>query len=187
MSPVDMRLCRQTTCLARPDRSAGRGHQQRRAGARFPPRGTVRFVRKALAAGVLLACLWVASACRTPHNERSALCDALGAPVHGIDEITWDNGLTRQRATWGTLLDSGILASDAATRRSAAEAVRTDTEGFDEVLKAAPDSLRPHLERLRLILLEPDVVETRRDDPVIVESVRAVRDASRPDMCDWVR
>lgn len=136
----------------------------------------------------LLACVWAASACSAPQEaDGSALCDALAAPVPGIGEITWDNGITRQEANWATLLDSGILDSDEASRSAAADAVESDAEGFERVLDAAPESLRPDLERLRIVLVKPDEIEVRRGDPLVVDSVRAVRDATPPDVCGWMR
>jgi hypothetical protein len=107
--------------------------------------------------------------------------------VPGIDEIVGDNGFTLQEANWATLLDSGILDSNAASRRAAADAVGSDTDGFERVLDAAPKPLRPDLERLRAVLLKPEQIEERRADPVVVESVQAVRDATPPDVCGWVR
>ncbi|HPU39849.1 MAG TPA: hypothetical protein PLS63_09760 [Microthrixaceae bacterium] len=137
---------------------------------------------------LLLACVAPASACSAPEAaEGSPLCDALAAPVPGIDEIVWDDGFTRQEANWATLLDSGILDSDEASRSAAAVAVGSDTEGFEEVLDAAPASLRPDLERLRAVLVNPEQIEERRADPVVVESVQVVRDATPPDVCGWVR
>jgi hypothetical protein len=115
------------------------------------------------------------------------LCDALGVPVAGIDEIVGDNGVTRQEASWATLLDSGILDSNEASRSAAADAVGSDAEGFERVLDAAPESLRPDLERLRALLVKPEQIEERRADPLVVESVQAVRDATPPDVCGWVR
>lgn len=140
------------------------------------------------AASVLLAFMWVLSGCGGPQqSEGSPLCDALAAQVPGIDEIAWENGLTRQQATWGTLLDSGILESDEATRRAAAVAVQADTKGFDRVMDAAPGSLRPDLELLRSLLLDPDAIEEGRDDVDINEAVQAVVRASPPDVCGWMR
>ena len=77
-----------------------------------------RSVRKrAAAVGLLLAFMSTTPACSAPEEaEGSALCDALGAPVPGIDEIVGDNGFTRQEANWATLLDSGILDSVEASR-----------------------------------------------------------------------
>lgn len=140
------------------------------------------------AVGLVLACVSAASACSGPDAaEGSALCDALGAPVPGIDEIVGDNGFTRQQANWATLLDSGILDSDEASRRAAAAAVASDIEGFERVLDAAPESLHPDLERLRAVLTSPEQIEGRRADPVVRESVQAVRDATPPDVCGWMR
>jgi hypothetical protein len=107
--------------------------------------------------------------------------------VPGIDEIVWDNGFTRQEANWSTLLDSGILDSDEASRSAAAVAVRSDTEGFEEVLDAAPASLRPDLKRLRAVLVNPEQIEDRRADPVAVQSVQVVRDTTPPHVCGWMR
>jgi len=137
---------------------------------------------------LLLACVCAASACSAPEGaEGSPTCDALAAPVPGIDVLVWDNGFTRQEATWATLLDSGILRSDEASRNAAADAVRSGTEGFERVLDAAPESLQPDLERLRGVLVTPDEIEERRADPLVVGSVQAVRDATPPDVCGWVR
>jgi hypothetical protein len=85
------------------------------------------------------------------------------------------------------LLDSGILDSDSTSRSEAALAVGSDTEGFQRVLDAAPESLRPDLELLRSVLIRPDENGQRRGDPVVVESVRAVRAATPPDVCGWMR
>jgi hypothetical protein len=111
----------------------------------------------------------------------------LDAPVAGVDEIVWDNGITRKTASWATLLDSGILRSDDASRRAAADAVRSDHDGFERVRDAAPASLRPDLERLLELLADSDEAKKRRADPLVVDSVRAVRDATPPDVCGWVR
>lgn len=148
-----------------------------------------RSVRKrAVAVGLLLACVATTQACSAPEEaEGSALCDALGAPVPGIDEIVGDNGFTRQEANWATLLDSGILDSNAASRRAAADAAGSDTDGFERVLDAAPAPLRPDLERLRAVLMRPEQIEEHRSDPVVVESVQAVRDATPPEVCSWMR
>lgn len=140
------------------------------------------------AVGLVLACVSAASACSGPEGaEGSALCDALAASVPGIDEIVGDNGFTRQEANWGTLLDSGILDSDEASRRAVADAVGSDTEGFERVLDAAPESLHPDLERLRAVLTRPEQIDERGADPVVRESVQAVRDATPPDVCAWMR
>lgn len=154
-----------------------------------PGAAYTRPVRKrAAAVGLLLACVATAPACSAPEEaEGSALCDALAAPVAGIDELVGDNGFTRQEANWATLLDSGILDSDEASRSAAAAAAGSDTEGFERVLDAAPESLRPDLERLRAVLMEPEQIEERRADPVVVESVQVVRDATPPDVCGWAR
>lgn len=148
-----------------------------------------RLVRKRVVATCgMLACLLVSLACGGPQQaEGSPLCDALANRVRGINTIVWENGFTQEEATWGTLLDAGILKSDESTRRVAAAAVRADTEGFDEVMAAAPESLRPDLLRLRLVLLDPDSIESNRDDPDIVESIQAVLEASPPQVCNWVR
>lgn len=144
--------------------------------------------KRAAAVGLLLAFVSTAPACSGPEEaEGSALCDALGAPVPGIDEIVGDNGFTRQEATWATLLDSGILDSDEASRSAAADAVGSDTDGFERVLDAAPEPLRPDLERLRAVLMKPEQIGQRRTDPLVVESVQAVRDATPPDVCGWMR
>lgn len=144
--------------------------------------------KRAAALGLFLACVSTASACSAPEGaEGSALCEALAAPVPGIDEIVGDNGFTRQEANWATLLDSGILDSDESSRSAAADAVGSDIEGFERVLDAAPGSLRPDLERLRAVLLQPEEIGQRRGDPDVVESVRAVRDATPPDVCGWMR
>lgn len=128
------------------------------------------------------------SACGGPWEAAgSPFCDALGAPVPGIKEIVWDNGFTRGVATWGSLLDDGIRQADAATRHAAAEAVRADTEGFETVMETAPDELRPQLRQLRSLLLDPDAVLQRREDPDVVAAVRSVTDASPPDVCGWMR
>jgi hypothetical protein len=85
------------------------------------------------------------------------------------------------------VLYAAILHGDAATRTAVARAVRSDTEGFERVLEAAPASLRPDLALLREVLLVPEQIEARRGDPVVVEAIDAVIVASPPRVCDWVR
>ena len=143
--------------------------------------------KRATAVGLLLACVSAASACSPQGAEGSALCDALAAPVPGIDEIVWDNGFTRQEANWATLLDSGIIDSDEATQRASAAAVKGDNKGFEQVLDVAPSSLRPDLQLLRDVLMKPDEVEVLRVEPSVVEAIHAVRNATPPDVCGWVR
>ncbi|HTO00416.1 MAG TPA: hypothetical protein VL068_07050, partial [Microthrixaceae bacterium] len=117
-------------------------------------------LRRAFATCGLLACLVMSLGCSGPEQvEGTPLCDALAKPVRGIETIVWDNGFTRGEATWGTVMDAGILKSDEPTRQAAAIAVRGDTEGFDAVMAAAPDYLRPHLLRLRSVLLDPDSIK----------------------------
>lgn len=101
--------------------------------------------------------------------------------------ISWDNGYTSAEATWGALLDDGILEGDRPTLEAAAAAVRRPSNGFDRVLAAAPEDLRPALERLDKLLRDPDAVVTRRNDPAVGADIKAVTDATPPELCGWLR
>ena len=135
---------------------------------------------------MLAACLAMGSGCSAPRLG-APLCDTLAASVPRLEEITWENGITRTEATWAALLDSGVLHADASSRDAASAALRLDPNGFRDVMDAAPEDLRPHLERLRSLLLEPDDLVASRADEAVLESVQAVIDASPPERCGWVR
>ena len=147
--------------------------------------GVVRM--KTLGFGFPLAALLALGSCSSPREPPgSEFCDALGAQVQGIDVIVWENGFTRGQATWAALLHDGILHGNEASRTAAAKAVRSDTQGFERVIDAAPGPLRPDLLRLKAALLNPEEFETHRADPLVAESIQAVLIAPPSPGCNWV-
>ena len=157
------------TASARGSRGPGRVRRRSR---------TTAFVLTLLA-GVAGACGGLAQA------EGSPLCDALATPLTGIDTIRWDNGITRQEATWGTVLDAGVLEADEQTREALARAVIDDDDGFRRVLESAPQDLREQLEHLHGVVAAAD--PAGRDDPETVGAVEALRAAAPPEVCGSVR
>ncbi|CAN5564238.1 hypothetical protein BH10ACT3_BH10ACT3_12920 [soil metagenome] len=149
------------------------------AGERTEGGGLLRIALTAVVAVVALL-----PACS---DQDEAFCDALDADVVGIDTIHWDNGITAGEATWGTVFDDGIIQADEQSRVAAAVAVSADREGYRAVRASAPEELRPTLDRLHDLVLDPASSMARRDAPDVVADVNAVVVASPPDVCGWVR
>jgi hypothetical protein len=127
------------------------------------------------------ALLWT-SACS---DSQQAYCDVLTEPVPGIEYIKWDNGLTGAKATWGGLLEAGVTRADEETRQVAARAVRADDAGYQKVRSRAPEDVRPALDRLHRLLLDPAEGRAHRNDPEVLEDAAALRNAAHPERCGW--
>jgi hypothetical protein len=118
-------------------------------------------------------------------DDENAFCDALREKVPGIDFIHWDNGMTSGEATWAGLFVDGITHADSESRLAAAEAVREGSDGYQVVRSKAPEDLRPRLDRLRSLLLDPARSEAARDDPRVLDDIAALRATAHPESCGW--
>jgi len=109
----------------------------------------------ALVVAVTLSGLWLSWRATLIGNaapgldHRSPLCTALAEDVPGVGAIHWDNGITSSGSWWIQVLGSdGLQQADAASRERIAIGVAADSDGFQRLRSAAPENLRPALDRL---------------------------------------
>lgn len=116
-------------------------------------------------------------------GHRSALCASLAEDVPGVGTIHWDNGITAGGSAWIQVLGTdGLQYADSPSRERIATGVAADSDGFQRVRSAAPDDLRPALDRLRALALDPALAAARADDPALNDDIMAV---VRTSDCGW--
>lgn len=120
-------------------------------------------------------------------GRRSSFCDALGADVRSLQPIAWANGLTSEQGVWAHVLDTGITRASRPSRLREARAVRSDEAGYRSLLSTAPKELRPALDRLHRVVLNPNASDASRNDPQLARDIAAVRSATPPSKCNWSR
>ena len=116
-------------------------------------------------------------------GPRSDLCAALAEDVAGVGVIRSGNGISGSGAWWIQVLGrDGLQTADAASRRRIAHGVAADAEGFAAVWWSSPSDLRPALERLRGLALDPSRAAKHADDPGVERDIVAV---VRTSDCGW--
>lgn len=114
---------------------------------------------------------------------RSDLCAALAEDVAGVGVIRWDNGITSSGAWWIQVLGrDGLQEADSTSRRRIAHGVAADARGFAAVRSASPANLRPELDRLRALALDPSRAAEQADDPGVERDIATV---ARTSDCGW--
>lgn len=105
-----------------------------------PGRWLVVLAGLALVAVLVPSVSWVID-----ERARAERCDALTAHVDGLTTARWTNGLTESEPAWISVL-LAYSEIDGPTR----EAARADVAGFERMLAALPEELKPeaaHLHR----------------------------------------
>lgn len=105
-----------------------------------------------------------------------------GVDVVGLGDITAADG-TDSVGTWYHVFTDGVTDANQASREAMANRVVADRAGFARVLEAAPEELRPALDRLYALISDPVESAARHADPDVVDDVAEV-DAQG---CDFLR
>ena len=122
---------------------------------------------------------------RSRHQGWPEVCKAMDAPVRGIGEIAWDNGMTLSGSEWEGVLTDGLRFARRRDRVKIATAVQRDDTGFKRLMDAVPPDLRPAFRRLRSLTDDADAgYAHRKDAQVSADIVQISRYAT--DKCEMV-
>jgi hypothetical protein len=125
--------------------------------------------------GVVVAVAVVASIVGACVPSSKEVCDALRATPEGLEEVTSQGGEAVDRASWFTVLTTGVLAADPASRDEVAAAVAADTAGFDRIVAAAPE-VEVELRLLRDLAADAATGATMSSAPDTVQAAAVVSD-----------
>jgi len=92
------------------------------------------------------------------------VCSALRANVGRMQGFAWDNRITGSDSSWDTVLGEGVVYARQEDRGPIAREARRDRAGYERLLRTAPPTLRPSLERLYALSLEPGRAWAHRHD-----------------------
>lgn len=122
---------------------------------------------------------------RPDKDGPAGFCGAIGIDVVGLEAIVSEDG-RRSVSTCVHVFVEGVTDADEATRVAIAEAVRSDRVGFQRVRDEAAEELRPALDRLYVLVQDPERAAAERAAPDVQSDVGLVRGFAGPDGCDFV-
>ena len=137
----------------------------------------VRFVRWLLsvAAGVVFVVAVGFTLMNLAKGDRpKPVCTALMANVGRMQGFVWDNHITGSESSWGTVLGEGVAYASKPDRAPIAREARRDRVDYQRLLRTSPPTLRPSLERLYALSLDPARAWAHRNDPTVISDGRAV-------------
>lgn len=143
-----------------------------------------RLAKLSLGAVLTLGAVLLLTRCLLPKTVEgpAGLCGWLGVNVVGLGVITAADG-TDSVGTWYHVFAEGVTDANQASREAIANRVVADQPGFARVLEAAPEELRPALNRLYALISDPVASAAHHADPDVLDDVAAV-DAQG---CDFLR
>jgi len=92
------------------------------------------------------------------------VCTALLANVGRMQGFAWSNHITGSESSWSSVLGEGVTYASKPDRAPIAREARRDRAGYQRLLRAAPPTLRPSIERLYALSLDPARAWPHRND-----------------------
>ena len=90
------------------------------------------------------------------------------ANVGRMQGFAWDNHITGSESSWGTVLGEGVEYASKPDRAPIAREARRDRVDYERLLRNSPPTLRPSLERLYALSLDPARAWAHRNDPTVI-------------------